>query len=151
MTDRRTIHRNIGNCRECESGKSAARGESDYLATSIVTLVDDLFFVAKIQEAARTAGVAVHALDARGKTAGVAEARPQAVLLDLNARSFSSLDWIRALKSDPATSSIRIIGFVSHVQEQLISEARAAGCDTIMARSAFSKQLPDLLRGLAPE
>ena len=121
------------------------------MASSVVALVDDLFFVAKIREAAKSAGVVVHGFDARRDPASVAEARPQAVLLDLNARSFSSLDWIHALKADPATSSIRIIGFVSHVQEQLISEARAAGCDTVMARSAFSKQLPELLRAIATE
>jgi DNA-binding NarL/FixJ family response regulator len=118
------------------------------LAATIVTLVDDLFFLAKIRETAKAIGVTVVTGDLRRGSSGIAEAKPQAILLDLNSRQLPALDWIRTLKADPATSAIRIIGFVSHVQEQIISDARAAGCDSVMARSAFTKQLPNLLRSL---
>ena len=121
------------------------------MAASVVALVDDLFFLVKIRESAKAVGVMVRTIDARGGPAGVAEVNPQAVILDLNARGFSALDWIRALKADPATAPIRIVGFVSHVQEQLIADARTAGCDAVMARSAFSQKLPELLRSLVTE
>jgi CheY-like chemotaxis protein len=121
----------------------------DYMAATIVALVEDLFFLAKIRETAKAVGVTVVTYDARRGSAAIAEAQPQAIILDLNSRGLSAVDWIRALKSDPATSPIRIVGFVSHVQEGLISAARAAGCDSVMARSAFTQQLPDLLRRLA--
>jgi DNA-binding NarL/FixJ family response regulator len=119
------------------------------MAAAIVTLVDDLFFLAKIRETAKAVGVTVVTVDPRRGAAAVAELQPQAIILDLNARSMSALDWIKSLKSDVATSSIRIVGFVSHVQQQLIDEARTAGCDSVMARSAFTTQLPNLLRSLA--
>ena len=121
------------------------------MAATVVALVEDLFFVAKIRETAKAIGVAVVMGDARRGVAAIAEAQPQAIILDLNLRGLSSLDWIQALKSDPATRPIRIVGFVSHVQEELISAARAAGCDSVMARSAFTQQLPNLLRGLVPD
>jgi CheY-like chemotaxis protein len=116
-----------------------------------VALVDDLFFLAKIRETAKVIGVTVVTCDARRGPAAVAEIQPQAIFLDLNSRGLPAVDWIRALKADPATQAIRIVGFVSHVQEKLISDARAAGCDSVMARSAFTQQLSHLFRSLATE
>lgn len=110
--------------------------------------MEDLFFLAKIQETAKAVGVRVVNGNARGGTAAIAKAQPQAIFLDLNSRGLPALDWIRTLKSDPVTCPIRIVGFASHVQEELISAARAAGCDSVMARSAFTQQLPDLLKSL---
>ncbi|HXW13725.1 MAG TPA: response regulator [Terriglobia bacterium] len=121
------------------------------MATTILTLVDDLFFLAKIRETAKAIGVTVVTGDARRGPAAIAEAQPQAIFLDLNSRSLPAVDWIRALKANPATQAIRVVGFVSHVQEQLISDARAAGCYSVMARSAFTRQLPNLLRSLVSE
>ena len=118
------------------------------MAASIVALVDDLFFLAKIRETARLVGTTVATVDGGRGPEAVAEARPQAILVDLNSR-LGAIDWIHRLKADPATCHIRIIAFVSHVQEDLISAARAAGCDSVMARSAFTRELPNLLRSLA--
>ena len=111
-------------------------------------MVDDLIFLSKIQATAKAVGVNTIGCGRQPGTATIAQARPAAILLDLNHRQVPVIDWIRALKADPATRQIRIVGFVSHVQEQLIAEARGAGCDTVMARSAFVQQLPNLLRSL---
>jgi CheY-like chemotaxis protein len=116
---------------------------------NVVALVDDLFFLAKIRETAKVVGISVLNCDVRRGVTAVAEAQPQIILLDLNSRAFPAVSWIRDLKSDPATQAIPIVGFVSHVQEQLIAEARAAGCDSVMARSAFTKNLPEILKGAA--
>jgi CheY-like chemotaxis protein len=125
--------------------------EDDNVVATVVALMDDLFFLAKIRETAKVVGVKVVAYDTRQGPAAIAEAQPQAIFLDLNSRGLPAVDLIRALKADPATQAIRIVGFVSHVQEELIYAARAAGCDTVMARSAFTQQLPKLLKSLATE
>ncbi len=121
------------------------------MASTVVALVEDLFFLAKIQETAKALGIKVVAVQSRCAVAAIVDANPQAIILDLNCRSFSATECIRALKADPATRAIRLVAFVSHVQEDLIAAARAAGCDSVMARSAFSQRLPDLLRSLASE
>jgi len=121
------------------------------MASTIVALVEDLFFLAKIRETAKALGITVVTGDPRLGPAAMAEAQPQAIILDLNFRGLPAVDWIRALKADPLTHPIRIVGFASHVQEQLISAARAAGCDSVMARSAFTQQLPNLLRSLVSD
>ena len=50
------------------------------------------------------------------------------------------------MKQDPALASIRTVGFASHVQVDVISAARAAGVDDVMARSAFTQNLADILK-----
>ena len=52
-----------------------------------------------------------------------------------------------ALKADPETQHVKLLGFVSHVQTDTINAARAAGIDDVMARSAFAANLAEILRG----
>jgi hypothetical protein len=49
------------------------------------------------------------------------------------------------MKHDAALSSIRTLGFVSHIDAATIDAARAAGVDEVLARSAFTAGLVDLL------
>ncbi len=114
-----------------------------------MTVVEDLFFLAKIQQTAQQVGVTFQAASPISALQEIGELQPQAVLLDLNHRSISALDLVRALKADANTRSIPLVGFVSHVQGDLVSAARDAGCDQVLARSAFAQHLPELLRKLA--
>jgi hypothetical protein len=50
------------------------------------------------------------------------------------------------MKSNPALASIPTVGFVSHVQTDVIEAARAAGVGEVMARSAFTAQLGEILQ-----
>jgi len=115
----------------------------------ILVVVEDLLFLSKVQQTAELIGVAVQPADpACGLETVLAEA-PSALILDLNHRSFPALDLIRTLKAHPRTKAIPIVGFVSHVQSGVIAAAREAGCDLVLARSAFSQQLPQLLQKFA--
>ncbi|HEV2247785.1 MAG TPA: response regulator [Terriglobia bacterium] len=116
----------------------------------ILAVVDDIFFLAKIQEAARHLGdvtVEPAAPDAlQEKLAGNAA---HAVVVDLNHRSGKAIAVLEQIRNHPSTGSIPVVAFVSHVQTDLVQAARAAGCGRVMARSAFSQQLPVLLRELS--
>lgn len=114
---------------------------------SIVVGVDDVFFLARILDTARQVGVAVEGIPAAKVRQRLSQAGAEAVILDLN--SPSAIEAIRELKSDPVTRGIPLVGFVSHVAGEVVSGARNAGCDVVLARSAFTKQLPELLRGLS--
>jgi len=114
----------------------------------ILTAVDDLFFLGKIQQTAKLLGVTVGIADPRKLREEMARAPVRAVILDLNHRSNAAVDALRELKGDPATAAIPVLAFLSHVQTDLASAARAAGCDILLARSAFSQQLPQLLEKL---
>ena len=118
--------------------------------TRIFFFIDDLFFVAKIQETARKLGVKVEFVkndkDAIAKLTDVAEAdRPALIVFDLNNASAKPMTLIPKLKTK-FKKSTSIVGFLSHLQGELKAKAMEAGCDSVMPRAAFSQNLPNLLR-----
>ena len=113
---------------------------------TILAVLDDLFFTVKINEAARRAGVPVEFVKSAKDALDQAHARPPLIILDLNCAALDPLKLIEDLKSNARLKGIHLIGFVSHVQADLIQKAREAGCDTVLARSAFSKNLPQIFK-----
>ncbi len=91
----------------------------------VLAIVDDLVFQAKIQAAAVPLGVEVR-IAKNFTQAQEAWADPAVVIVDLSL-------------------AVPIIGYGSHVQTELLAQARAAGCTTVLPRSAFAQQLPSLL------
>jgi hypothetical protein len=51
------------------------------------------------------------------------------------------------LKSDEQLREVPLVGFFSHVQTELRRNALDAGFDQVLPRSAFSRDLPNLLTG----
>jgi len=45
-------------------------------------------------------------------------------------------------KAKAETKGISLIGYLSHIQVELKQQAQEAGCDMVLARSAFSQNLP---------
>ena len=121
------------------------------MSRKILAVVDDIFFLAKIQQTARQLGITVEPVSPDSLGASLAENGARVILLDLNHRSGKAIEVLERVKSAPATRSIPVVAFLSHVQTDLAQAAHAAGCDRVMARSAFSQQLPMLLRDLSKE
>jgi PleD family two-component response regulator len=116
----------------------------------VLALVDDLMFTSKIRTSANQLGVTV--AFARSTDAALAEmrkTRPAVVILDLNGSRTDPLGTIAAMKADSALASVPTVGFVSHVQADVIEAARKAGVGEVLARSAFTQRLAEILsRGL---
>jgi CheY-like chemotaxis protein len=112
---------------------------------AILVVVEDLIFLSKIQQAAKLVGVTVEPTDPGKLQERVRRDPPGAVILDLDHRSGLAVDVLRALKSEPATSRVPVVAFLSHVEADLARAARSAGCDVLLARSAFTRELPQLL------
>lgn len=103
-------------------------------------------FMVRIQEAAKRAGLMTKVVKTRAALLENAAAlQPALMVIDLNYQAGEPLQAIRALKADAATRSIRLVAFVSHVQVELRAAAVEAGCDLVVARSAFVQNLPDIL------
>ena len=117
----------------------------------IYCFIEDLFFLAKINETARKLGVKVEFVKSADKeaTARILEApeeeRARLIVFDLNNANAKPLTLIPKFKSK-LKKSVSVIGFLSHLQGDLKAKATEAGCDTVMPRSAFSQSLPNLLR-----
>ena len=114
----------------------------------IIVGVDDMFFAAKINAAAQAVGASITRVKSADELfALVEQSGARLIIIDLNSARLDPIPTIRLLKSKPALESIPIIGFVSHVQIDLMDAARQAGCDYVMPRSAFSNKLGALLSG----
>ena len=111
------------------------------MAGKILAVLSDLMFTVKISDAAKRAGVQVEFARTPEEAVRKAEGATAAIL-DLN---FASPELIVRLKPLP------LIGFVSHVQTEVIEKARESGCDTVMARSAFVQSLNQLMQKLAED
>ena len=116
------------------------------MGSPILVAVSDIIFRSKIRAAAEALGRPAVAAD--GVATALDEARrvaPSLVVIDLDERRFDALELVRALKADPATARAVVIGYFPHVLAELRERAIEAGCDRVLPRSAFSRQLHELL------
>jgi CheY-like chemotaxis protein len=112
----------------------------------IICAIDDLIFSVKISTAAKGLGVDIYFERAADQVVPrIREKQPSLVILDLNSTKLRPMEVIASLKADPELKAIQTLGYVSHVQTDTIEAARAAGIDQVLARSAFSERLGEIL------
>lgn len=114
----------------------------------IYAFIEDLFFLAKIQETARKLNVKVQFVKSDKDVLDRIEEsgeKPSLIIFDLNNHLANPLKTIPKLKKE-LKKDTNFLGFVSHIQGDLKLKAIEAGCDTVVPRSAFSQNLPNLLR-----
>lgn len=118
------------------------------MARRVLAAVEDLLFKSKISETAKGLGVeATFPRNPQRLLEALREDPPDLLVLDLNSARFEPMEILRTIRSDAATESVRTVGFLSHVQRDLALAAREAGCDRVVARSAFTRDLPEILAG----
>jgi two-component system, cell cycle response regulator DivK len=116
----------------------------------LLAVLDNLFFSAKINQAAERAGVKANHAKNIEQALGIAHTeRPSLIIVDLEAVKYSPVELIKKLKSDEDLRSIQILGFVSHLNTGLQQQAREAGIDRVLARSVFDRDLVTLLNQLS--
>jgi len=109
--------------------------------------MEDLLFKSKVSETASQLGVEAKFPRSPEKLLAVLrESPPDLLILDLNSSRFEPLGLLREIDGE----NVPTVGFLSHVQKDLAVAAREAGCDKIMARSAFTRDLPEILSSGAP-
>ena len=108
----------------------------------VVALMDDLFFQMKVAETAKHLGLELKVAANGDALQSLLDPAPKLVIVDLNARSqpLAAIQRLRAAKKD-----LRVVGFLSHVQRELAAQAQAAGCNEVIARSAFTQNLAAIL------
>ena len=115
---------------------------------NIVAVVDDLFFASKIRGTAEELGVTARfARNLDVVLEAVRRDRPSLIICDLHSQKVDPMELARQLKADEQLHSIPLLGFFSHVQTELQRQAEAAGFDHVVPRSAFSKNLGEILSG----
>jgi len=118
------------------------------MARSIVAVVDDMFFAAKIRGAAEYLSVNVKFVRSEDTAIETVLNEPPAlIIVDLHSQKISAVELARRLKTDERFKNIHLLGFFSHVQTALREQALAAGFDEVIPRSVFSKNLAQILTG----
>jgi CheY-like chemotaxis protein len=113
----------------------------------ILAVVDDLLFTVKISDAAKRAGLEAEFVKSEKDVIEKAtHEKPLLIIFDLNNNSVQPLELIAKLKNDGDLRHISLIGYLSHVQGELKQKAQEAGANIVMARSAFSQNLPQILK-----
>ncbi len=112
----------------------------------VLCVVDDLLFSVKISTAARSLGVDIYFERAADKVMPcIREKQPHLVIFDLNSAKLRPMEAIAEMKADPRAERHQDARLRSHVQTDTIAAARKAGVDQVLARSAFSEKLGEIL------
>jgi len=123
-------------------GESQAHVRPQPATARVVAVVTDLFFVARIRETARLAGVPlVFARSPEEIDAALAEAA-RLVLLDLTAR-FDYAAIFAALER--ATDRPPVLGYTTHALARQ-TQPWHARCGRVVTKETLTQELPTLLR-----
>ena len=118
--------------------------------TRVVAVIDDVFFLAKVQGTARQAGVALKTVKASAFDLATLRAEiPALVLIDLESTSANPVELISRLKSGEGLPDVPVVAFGRHVHADKLEAAEKAGADRVLPRSEFVTQLADILRDAA--
>ena len=112
----------------------------------LVALVADLLFTVKISDAAKRSGMQAEFAKDEKELLERARSAPALIILDLNFSGVQPLKLIGKLKDNPELKQTSILAYVSHVDGELKQKAHELGCHMVMARSAFSQNLPQILK-----
>jgi PleD family two-component response regulator len=112
----------------------------------VLVVVNDLLFTVKISDAAKRAGLTPEFVQSEADVLDRAKQKPRLIIFDLNANTVEPLKLISTLKGSAETKGISLIGYLSHIQGELKQQAHDAGADMVMARSAFSQNLQQILK-----
>ena len=115
---------------------------------NVIAIVDDLFFASKIRGTAEQLGVSVSFLrNSESLNQAVLRDHPSLIICDLHSQRIDPVELAKQLKADEQLRSIPLLGFFSHVQIELQRKAQEAGFDFVIPRSAFTRDLNDILSG----
>lgn len=129
-----------------KTGSEPSPAAAHEVPRHVLVAVDDMFFLAKIQETARQLKVPIERVKTDRELLEKAATPPALIILDLNSTALKPLATIAKIRHNPLLKKTPMIGFLSHLQADLKLKAQDAGCDLVMPRSAFSVNLPGLLR-----
>jgi hypothetical protein len=146
--------------------------DSEVIVPLIVGFVSDLMFTAKISNVARHGGYRMEWIEKAvdlgpveelgkqkpgeavdGRTGQLFQTltdwQPALLVFDLSNTAGPWQQWIPRLKTSPATRRIPILCFGSHVNVEVMTEAKRLGADAVLARSRFTSDMLNLFQKYA--
>jgi hypothetical protein len=107
----------------------------------VVAVVRDLFFVARIRETARLAGIPLEFARTPEDLARALATRPRFVLMDLTA----DFDYASLFAAVEAAGRPPVLGFTTHALARQ-TQPWHARCERVVTKETLTQELPTLLR-----
>jgi len=120
---------------------------------TVLVVVDDLFFLTKIQTTLSHLGLATQVMTQRPTLQEYVRTAtaPMLVVVDLTLRADDAVSVISAIRSTDSGAPVSILAFGAHVAVETHQQALQAGADQVVAKSEFSRRLPDLIQQFVPQ
>ena len=114
----------------------------------VLVVVDDLFFLTKIQTTLKHLGLTAQVMTQRAALQDYVRTAvtPVLVVVDLTLRTDDAVAVIRTIRATDGGAPSAILAFGSHVAVDQRQQALQAGADRVVAKSEFSNHLPDLIQ-----
>jgi CheY-like chemotaxis protein len=107
-----------------------------------------MFFVSKIRSTAEALGVAVRfPRGAEAMFSAAEETPPDLIVVDLHNDRVDAAEVAAQLKQNEKFKTVPLLAFFSHLEVELQRKAREAGYDQVIPRSAFARDLAQILQG----
>lgn len=113
----------------------------------IIAITSDVFSKEKIEESAHDESKLCLVLsDEDTLWAAMQEETPNAIFLEIGTYPLDGAELIQKLRRNPSTRNIPIVVFGNSLRADLLQDAKEAGADLALPKSAFQEQLPELIR-----
>ena len=110
-----------------------------------IAIVSDMIFASRITGTAEKLGAECKITrDLDALQDALESQEPGTVLVDMSCDGMSPEEAMRTIKL--RYPKAHVVAFYSHVRTELMEQARAAGADDVLPRSAFVQLLPQLLQ-----
>jgi CheY-like chemotaxis protein len=117
----------------------------------IVALVDDLFFVLKIEDTARQLGLPIaFAGSAAEFFARLKDARRALVIADLTMGGVDLASLFAQLRASPQHAAVPVLGYTTHADWKRTSPLHGQ-CTTVVTKDRLSQHLAALMQQLLPQ
>jgi CheY-like chemotaxis protein len=114
----------------------------------ILALVDDLFFLLKIEETAKHLGLRIaFAGGAAQFLAAFTAEHPALAIVDLTMAGVDFAGLFAQLRSDPSGAAVPVLGYTTHADWKRTG-ALHAHCTKVVTKDTLSRQLPELMQQL---
>ncbi len=121
----------------------------DNMAQRVIAAVSDVFFIAKVNDVLKKMDMELKLANSLEDTLAKVKTPTALIIVDLNDRVIPAIALVQALKANTELAQIPVLGFCSHVQADLMEQAKAAGVEGVVPRSVFAARLPELVASLA--
>ncbi len=117
------------------------------MSKAIYAILNDLFFESKIRISTKKLNADLSILrNKENFDEAIAENTPNLIILDLASKDIMIEDIVTKLKNDERLKKIPLIGYLPHVETDLMVKYLDLGCNLVLPKSKFTREMDKLIK-----